>query len=57
MANVHPEYVFDVMNMSEDEFVNLQKKLLEISIYVKLTENSLEKCDEVVETNEETEQQ
>jgi len=57
MPNVHPEYIFDVMNMSEDEFVNLQKKLLEISIYVRLTESSLKECDKIVETNTETEQQ
>ena len=53
MPNVHPEYIFDVMNMSEDEFIDLQKKLLEISIYVKLTENSLKKCEKINEKGEE----
>jgi hypothetical protein len=57
MPDVHPEYIFGVMNLSEDEFVDLQKKLLEISIYVRLTENSLKECDKLIGTNEETEQQ
>jgi hypothetical protein len=53
MPNVHPEYIFNVMKLSEDEFIDLQKKLLEISIYVKLTENSLEKCDKINEKGNE----
>ena len=52
MPNVHPEYIFDVMNMSEDEFINLQKKLLEISVYVKLIESNLEECDEINEKHD-----
>ena len=52
MPDVHPEYIFGVMNMSEDEFIDLQKKLLEISIYVRLTESSLEKCKQILEEDE-----
>ena len=52
MPDVHPEYIFGVMNLSEDEFIDLQKKLLEISIYVRLTENSLEKCKQILEEDE-----
>jgi len=50
--NAHPEYVFSVMKMSEDEFIDLQKKLLEISIYVKLTEKSLWDCEKALEEHE-----
>ena len=52
MPNVHPEYIFDVMELTEDEFTDFQDKLLEISICVKLTESNLEECDEINEEDD-----
>ena len=47
--NAHPEYIFNVMKMDEEEFIEFQSKLLEIGVRVKLLEETIE---DALEENE-----
>ena len=47
--NADPEFIFIVMNMNEEEFIEFQSKLLEIGVRVKLLEETIE---DALEENE-----
>lgn len=47
--DAHPEYIFNVMKMDEEEFIEFQSILLEIGVRVKLLEETIE---DALEENE-----